>query len=181
MAIRKVARLGHPVLRQVARQVPTAQITGPETKQLVRDLCETMIEYEGVGLAAPQVFESTRVFVMYAGGETSEGQAPAPTVWINPEIKPLDTGLEQGWEGCLSIPDLRGLVPRHPRIEISGYDADGQHRRVEYEGFPAVVAQHEFDHLEGIVFLDRMDDFRTLAFLKEHERYWLPREDDDES
>ena len=181
MAIRKVARLGHPVLRQVARLVPADQITAPETQQLVRDLCETVIEYEGVGLAAPQVFESRRVFVMYAGVGEEEPDAPSPVVWINPEIKPLDPEREQGWEGCLSIPDLRGLVPRHRRIEIRGFDADGQPRTVQYEGLSAVVAQHELDHLEGIVFLDRMEDFRTLSFLKEHERYWLPREADDEA
>jgi peptide deformylase len=176
MAIRKVARLGHPVLRRRAEEIPVAEITGGEVQRLVRDLLETMIEYEGVGLAAPQIFESQRVFVMYATPEGDEDAAPRPTVWINPKLSFVTDTMVDGWEGCLSIPDLRGAVPRHDAARITGYDAQGREKQADYEGFSAIVAQHEFDHLDGIVFLDRMTDLQTLSFVKEHERFWQTEE-----
>jgi peptide deformylase len=181
MSIRKVARLGHPVLRQVARPIPPDQITSDEVKRLVQDLMETMVEYEGVGLAAPQIFESVRAFVMYVPPDPDSGFPGVPmTAWINPRLTVLDGDSAAGWEGCLSIPDLRGKVERPLVVEIAGYGADGVQHTVRYEGFPAVVAQHEFDHLEGIVFLDRMQDMSTLSFLREYERYWHRAADDDD-
>jgi peptide deformylase len=180
MAIRKVARLGHPVLRQVAREVPTDQIGGVEIRRLVEDLRDTIAEYEGVGLAAPQIFDSLRVFAMLSGLEDDDVVRP-PTIWINPQLVYPETEQVEGWEGCLSIPDLRGLVPRRRIVEVSGFDETGKVSKVTYEGFPAVVAQHEHDHLEGIVFLDRMREFSTLSFLREFERYHVtPGSDADE-
>jgi peptide deformylase len=180
MAIRKVARLGHPVLRLVARPIPVSEITTDPVQRLIRDLGETMVEYEGVGLAAPQIFESWRAFVMYVPPDPEAGFAGIPlTVWINPRLTVLDEANASGWEGCLSIPDLRGKVERPLKVEIVGFGPDAVERTVRYEGFPAVVAQHEFDHLEGVVFLDRMKDMSTLSFLREYERYWH-RADQDE-
>lgn len=178
MAIRKVARLGHPVLREVARPVEPSQITSEAVQRLVRDLGETMVEYDGVGLAAPQIFESLRVFVMYVPPDPDAGSPGIPlTAWINPRLSPVGKGVATGWEGCLSIPDLRGKVERATAIEIRGFGPDGRERTVRYEGFPAVVAQHEYDHLEGTVFLDRMKDMSSLTFLREYERYWLSADD----
>jgi peptide deformylase len=174
VAIRKVARLGHPVLRQVARPIPPGEITSDTVQRLVRDLSETMVEYDGVGLAAPQIFESLRVFVMFVPPDPDLGLPGVPlTAWINPRLAPVGQASAVGWEGCLSIPDLRGKVERPTAVELSGFGPDGRERTVRYEGFPAVVAQHEFDHLEGTVFLDRMKDMSTLTFLREYERYWL--------
>jgi peptide deformylase len=171
MAILKVARLGHPVLRQVAREVPVDAIGSPEVQRFVRDLRETMLEYEGVGLAAPQVFESIRIFAMISGSDEEAAVRRPATVWINPQLYFPTTEEVEGWEGCLSIPDLRGLVLRHRVVEVSGFDETGKAHRIRYEGFPAVVAQHETDHLDGRVFLDRMKDFSSLSFLREFERY----------
>ena len=177
MSIRKVARLGHPVLRQVAREVPADQIGSAETQRLAVDLRDTMAEYEGVGLAAPQIFDSLRVFAMLSGLEDDTVVRP-PTIWINPQLEYPDTEQIEGWEGCLSIPDLRGRVPRRRIVEVSGFDETGKACRVRYEGFPAIVAQHEYDHLEGIIFLDRMREFTSLSFLREFERYHVTTEQD---
>jgi peptide deformylase len=176
VAIRKIARLGHPVLRQVAHPVPEEAITGDEVQRLIKDLLDTVLEYEGVGLAAPQIFDSRRVFVMYEGTGDDRVPRPRPTVWVNPQLTFADDDIVDGWEGCLSIPDLRGQVGRHRSVLVTGFDAQGRARRVRYEGFPAIVAQHEYDHLDGIVFVDRMSDMHSLSFLKEFERYWLPAE-----
>lgn len=182
MAIRKVARLGHPVLRQVAQPIPVAEIKSDAVQRLVRDLGETMVEYDGVGLAAPQIFEPWRVFIMYVPPDPESGFPGIPlTAWINPRLTVVDGSTSQGWEGCLSIPDLRGTVERPLAVELAGYGPDGVERVVRYEGFPAVVAQHEFDHLDGVVFLDRMKDMSTLTFVREYERYWHRADDDEEA
>lgn len=172
MAIRKVARLGHPVLRQVAKPIPPDQIVSDPVQRLVADLHDTMVEYEGVGLAAPQIFESVRAFIMYAPFDPEAGiDDVPPTVWINPKLTFDSEESLAGFEGCLSIPDLRGRVERHQSVIVSGYDYHGKEMEVRYEGFAAIVAQHEYDHLDGIVFLDRMTDMSTLSFLREYERY----------
>ena len=180
MAILKVARLGHPVLRQMAREVPVEAIESAELQRFVRDLRETMLEYEGVGLAAPQVFESIRVFAMITGTDEDAAYRRPATVWINPQLHFPGSEEVQGWEGCLSIPDLRGLVTRQRVVEVSGFDETGKAHRIRYEGFPAIVAQHENDHLDGRVFLDRMTDFSSLSFLREFERFHLASADEDE-
>ena len=178
MAILKVARLGHPVLRQVAREVPVDVIESAELQRFVRDLRETMREYEGVGLAAPQVFESICVFAMISGVDEESAVRRPATVWINPQLHFPGPEEIEGWEGCLSIPDLRGRVTRRRVVEVSGFDETGKAHRIRYEGFPAIVAQHENDHLDGRVFLDRMSDFSSLSFLQEFERYHLTSPDD---
>lgn len=180
MAIRKVARLGHPVLRQVAQDVPVEAILGSEVQRLARDLRDTMAEYEGVGLAAPQVYEPLRIFAMLSGADEDSAAMRPPTIWINPQLGFPTSDEVEGWEGCLSIPDLRGLVARRRVVEVTGFDDTGKACRVRYEGFPAIVAQHENDHLDGKIFLDRMNGFASLTFLREFERYFLPSPESDE-
>lgn len=183
MAILKVARLGHPVLRTKAAPVPPADIKSARIQQLIDDMFETMGEYSGIGLAAPQVHESLRVFV--AGVREADivtpmtDEADMPYIaLINPEIQPVGGDAELGWEGCLSIPDVRGKVPRARTVRVRGYDRAG--RKVEFvaDGLPARVVQHEHDHLDGVVFFDRMTSFETLTFMDEYRRYWA--KDDEE-
>ena len=131
-----------------------------------------MIEEHGVGLAAPQVAEQLRLFAYWLPSADGEAEI-APTVVVNPEIKVVDPGLEEGWEGCLSIPGLRGMVPRHRRIKVKGRTIDGEPLSFTADGFHARVIQHEFDHLDGVVFLDRMTSAHSLAFEEEWERYIL--------
>jgi peptide deformylase len=178
MSILKVARMGHPVLRAVARPIEKAEIASPALQRLIDDMIETMVEYHGVGLAAPQVHESVRLFVAQpgAGDKTDE---PAPTlVIINPEVTPVGSDIVEGWEGCLSIPDIRGRVPRARQIRIRGWNRRGERLDLAAEDFAARVMQHETDHLDGVLFFDRMKTFETLTFLDEYARYWRKTDDD---
>jgi peptide deformylase len=168
----EVIRLGHPVLRTTAEPVPEEWYSSGRLDELGRDLVRTMLEEEGVGLAAPQVAEPLRLFAYWlpAHGDTAEIE---PTVLINPDIRVVDPDLEEGWEGCLSIPDLRGLVPRHRRIKVKARRVDGEPVSFTADGFHARVIQHEFDHLDGVVFLDRMTSAHSLAYEQEWEQYTL--------
>jgi peptide deformylase len=172
MSILKVARMGHPVLRRRARAVEPAAIRSPAFQKLVDDMIETMHEYQGIGLAAPQVHESLRLFV--AGIEGDEDRLPLVTI-VNPEITPIgSTTVDEweGWEGCLSIPDVRGRVPRAREIRLRAFDRHGKRLDMTLRDFPARVMQHEFDHLDGVLFLDRMSTFESLTFMDEYSRYW---------
>jgi peptide deformylase len=173
MSILKVARMGHPVLRTRARALEAAELKTPIVQRLIDDLIETMREYQGIGLAAPQVHESLRLFV---AGSTDEEHGFPLTVVANPEITVLGTEVVEDWEGCLSIPDVRGRVPRARQIQVRGLDRQGRKLELKISGFPARVMQHETDHLDGVLFLDRMRSFETLTFLDEFGRYWS-RED----
>ncbi len=166
MAILRVAQMGHPVLRMVAEPVPIESIPTPAFQQFCEDMLETMHEYDGAGLAAPQVYTSLRVVV--ADLETGNG----PEFLINPEIEVLTDEHSGMMEGCLSIEGLRGRVYRPNHIRLSFYNRAAE--RVEYEltGFSATVTQHECDHLDGVLFVDRCDT-GTLAFLREYRR-WGP-------
>jgi peptide deformylase len=176
MAILKVARMGHPVLRQRTRPVDKHEIRTPDFQRLIDDMIETMEEYSGIGLAAPQVHESKRIFVAVLDAE-GEGEAEA---LINPEITVLGGQVVEGWEGCLSIPDIRGRVPRSPHIRVSALNRDGKRIEIEARDFPARVIQHETDHLDGILFFDRMTQFDSLTYLEEYSRYHVRRGDDEE-
>jgi len=171
MSILKVARMGHPVLREKARPLDRAALRSPAIQTLIDDLIDTMIEYHGVGLAAPQVHESVRVFVARLGPDDDEADAE-PMVLVNPEIVRVGTETVDGWEGCLSIPDIRGRVPRAREIVLRGLDRQGARIECPLQDFPARVAQHEADHLDGILFFDRMRTFESLTFLDEYARYW---------
>ena len=183
MSVLKVARIGHPVVRAAARELTPDEIRSPQIQRLIDDMRVTMYEYEGVGLAAPQIHESLRLAVLEVPGsdKRAEEGVPGPsgshgvpfTVLVNPKVTPLGPETVEGWEGCLSIPDLRGLVPRFARLRLEALDRQGKPYTVEAEGFHARVIQHECDHLEGNVYLDRMRDMRTLSFIKELHDYVL--------
>ena len=179
MSILKVARIGHPVIRTPAREVAKEAFRDPAFQKLIDDMRETMYEYEGVGLAGPQVHESLRVAVLEVPASDDRSQAEVPfTVLVNPVITPLDEAREQGWEGCLSIPDLRGVVSRLERLRLDAFDRDGTPFSLEASGFFARVIQHECDHLDGRVYLDRMPDMKSLTFIKEFEAHVLRDEDE---
>jgi peptide deformylase len=182
MAILKVARLGHPVLRQTARPVPLDAIDAPETQRFIDDLIETMREYDGAGLAANQVHELVQIAAIEVQANPRYPDAPdiPLMVVINPVVTPLTEEMEEGWEGCLSVPDMRGKVPRYTAVRLQCYDRAGQRVDLVAKDFVARVIQHETDHLFGTVYLDRMRDFSTLSYLAEWNRYWLgSREGDD--
>ncbi len=168
----EVVRLGHPVLRQVAEPVPEELFGTSRLHDMSRDMIRTMLSEDGVGLAAPQVAETLRLFVYWVPGDDDHPDI-APQFLANPEIKPVGDSVEKGWEGCLSIPGLRGLVPRFSRIKVRARDLEGNPVSLTADGFHARVMQHEFDHLDGIVFLDRMDSPASLAYEQEWERYVL--------
>ncbi|WP_207456191.1 peptide deformylase [Azospirillum sp. SYSU D00513] len=165
MALLKIARMGHPVLRAMAE--PVRDPTDPEIRRLAADMIETMEDAPGVGLAAPQIHVSKRIIVFRVPADRSGGETVEPTVLINPELEPVGEEMELGWEGCLSIPGLRGVVPRHARIRYRGVGLDGAPIEREAAGFHARVVQHEFDHLNGVLYIDRMPDLRHLAFNEE--------------
>lgn len=167
MALRPIIRLGNPVLRAVAR--PVLDPTDPEIARLIADMSETMEGAGGVGLAAPQVASGLRAIVWrpisVRGGDGSDRVAHL----LNPEFVPLDSTRELDVEGCLSIPELRGLVPRYARIGLSGLDLAGNRVEREATGFEARILQHEVDHLDGVVYLDRMTDMASLGYRPEQD------------
>ena len=175
MAILKVARLGHPILREVARPVPTERIRSAEIQRFIDDMVETMREYDGAGLAAPQVHTLLQIAVIEVDGNPRYPDAPGIplTVVVNPVVTPLTEEIEDGWEGCLSVPDMRGMVPRYTAVRLQCYDQDGQHVDLVAKEFFARVIQHETDHLQGVVYVDRMRDLSTLSYLAEWKRHWL--------
>ncbi len=169
MSILKVARLGHPVLRMQGEQLSKGQIRSTEVQQLIDDMFETMHEYEGVGLAAPQVHRSIQLAVIEL--PATPDQAGQQLTLVNPEVVPLDEARALGWEGCLSIPDLRGQVPRAVRVRVEAFDRQAKRVAFDAEGFLARVIQHECDHLNGVLYIDRMIDLKTLSFIREFDRY----------
>ena len=175
MAILKVARMGHPVLRKRAEPLDPREIGTPRIQRLIDDMFETMHDSRGIGLAGPQVHESVRLFV--AGVDDPDGGMP-PVVVINPEITPAGPAVEEDWEGCLSIPDIRGRVPRATKIRLRALDRHGRPLALTADGYPARVLQHETDHLDGVLFFDRMTSFETITFLEEYGRYWARNDDD---
>jgi peptide deformylase len=171
MSILKVARMGHPVLRAKARLIEKADIKGALIQKLIDDMLETMAEYRGVGLAAPQVHEDVRLFV--AGLDAANDDEPAePMAIINPEIAVVGSDVIEDWEGCLSVPDIRGRVPRAREIRVRAFDRRGDRIELRAQNFAARVIQHETDHLDGMLFFDRMRSFESLTYLEEYSRYW---------
>jgi len=174
MAILKIARMGHPVLAQVAHPVPDP--TAPEIRHLVNDMVETMVDANGAGLAAPQVHVPLRLVIFQAPSERSDPGLSEPeqfdhtaplTCLINPEIMMMDPGTEGGWEGCLSVPGLRGYVERPAHIRYRGFGLDGRLIERTARGFHARVVQHEVDHLDGRLYPSRIADFSKLIFESE--------------
>ncbi len=177
MSLLKVARMGHPVLRKRARALDPSELRSAVVQKFIDDMVDTMVEYEGVGLAAPQVHEGLRIFV--AGIEGDEGRMQVRP-FVNPVVTPLSEQTADDWEGCLSIPDIRGRVPRFQKVRVAALDRKGKPFELELEGFAARVVQHEADHLDGVLFFDRMTSFETLTFLEEFSRYHRRRDADDE-
>ena len=175
MAILKVARLGHPVLRQRAEVVPLGEIRSSETQCLIDDMVATMREYDGAGLAANQVHTLKRIAVIEVTGNPRYPDAPQIplTVLVNPVVTPLTEEMEEGWEGCLSVPDMRGVVPRYTAVRLEAFDRDGESIDLVAKDFFARVIQHETDHLDGIVYVDRMRDLSTLSHIAEWQKHWL--------
>ncbi len=170
MSILKVARIGHPVIRTAAKPVPKEAFRDALFQKLVDDMRETMYEYEGVGLAGPQVHESWRLAVIEVAASDDRVRAEVPfMVVVNPVVTPLGDEREAGWEGCLSVPDLRGVVSRLRKLKLEALDRHGKPYSLEASDFFARVIQHECDHLDGNVYLDRMSDMRSLTFIKEFE------------
>lgn len=161
MALRPIIRLGNPVLRAVAQ--PVLDPTDPELARLVADMAETMVAAGGVGLAAPQVASGVRAIVWRPISVRGEGGDRIVHL-LNPELVPLEQAQELDVEGCLSIPELRGLVPRYTRIGLAGFGVDGNRVEREATGFEARILQHEVDHLDGVVYLDRMTDMASLGY-----------------
>jgi peptide deformylase len=180
MSILKVARMGHPVLRAKARPLEKSEILSAPMQKLIDDMFDTMREYHGVGLAGPQVHEGLRLFVALLDPGDSDDERdrepPAPIVIINPEITVVDAAMVEDWEGCLSIPDIRGRVRRAREIRVRALDRKGGRIELRAQGFPARVIQHETDHLDGVLFFDRMKSFESLTFLDEYSRFHRPED-----
>lgn len=182
MAIRKVVRMGHPVLRRAAEPLDEAAIGSDELLRLIADMIDTLHDYGGIGLAAPQIGESIRLAIVEIPEDGSRyGELPGMplTVFINPTITVLEGETHGFWEGCLSVPGLRGFVERPQHIRVDYVDLERNRQALELNGFLATVFQHEFDHLDGKLYIDRLTDTRLLAFEEEFMRYLAPRENAD--
>lgn len=173
MSILKTSLLGNPILRQTAEQLSLSDLKKHAIQQLIDDMIVTMHEYEGVGLAAPQVHESLQIAVIEVKENKRYPSAPSIPllILVNPEFIFKSEELQEGWEGCLSIEGFRGIVPRSNEVEIKFLDRLGKKQELSATGFAAVVIQHELDHLAGKVYLDRMSNLKTLCHLKEFQQY----------
>lgn len=166
--------MGHPVLREKAKSIDVKKITSEETQALIRDLVDTMEEYGGIGIAAPQIHESKSIAIirMDTGSKTYLDANNEPiTVFINPKIKVVDPKKQEFWEGCLSVPGLRGLVARPRKVQVVYYDEKGEQQELTVDEFSATVLQHELDHLSGTLYVDRIEDKTKLMFEEEYMKY----------
>jgi peptide deformylase len=168
--LRQIAQLGQPVLRNTAKTVTDP--SNPTIQALIGDMLATVADVNGVGIAAPQVFESLQIFIIASRPSPRYPHAPAlePTVMINPVITWMSNELDKGWEGCLSIPGIRSLVPRNTRIAVKYLTLKGETQEEELTGFVARIFQHEFDHLNGVVFIDRVENTIDIVTEKEYLR-----------
>ncbi len=175
MSLLKIARLGHPKIRNGAEKLSLQELSLGSTQTLIDDLIETMRDANGVGIAAPQVHVSKQIIVIEVSPDNPRypQQLAVPlTILINPDIVSHSSQQEEDWEGCLSVPDLRGFVPRWSSVTVRGLERNGNPITLEAHGFFARVIQHEVDHLQGEVFLDRLRDLRTLTHLSEYYKFW---------
>ena len=172
MAILRVARMGNPVLRRTADRVSAEELATEEIQGLIDDMLDTVGDYGGAGLAAPQVHISKQVAVICPPAEEDGSEAGVPAiVLVNPVIEPLGEEMETGWEGCLSVPEIRGQVRRPRAVQVTAMDRRGEPIRFRAEGRAATIVQHEVDHLAGVLYLDRMEGLQSLCFLTEYARY----------
>jgi peptide deformylase len=179
MAALEIVQVGHPVLRAPAREVQPEELATPELQRLCTDLVETMRAAQGAGIAAPQVGESLRVFAVEVRDNERYPYKPRLDlrVLVNPVVRPLSDEAYMSYEGCLSVPDLRGLLPRHVEVEVAYLDQEGVAQLERFGGLSAGTMQHELDHLDGVLFLDRVDDPSTLCtwemFRQYRQAVWL--------
>jgi peptide deformylase len=173
VSVREIATIGHPVLRERARELTPEELRSPEVQRLIDDMIETMRESGGAGLGANQVHEPVRVAVAEVDGNPRYPyKPPIPlTVMVNPQIEPLDEELVEINEGCLSVPDLRGNLHRHVNVRVRYLDREGREHEEVKRGLTAGTFQHELDHLDGVLFVDRVEDTRTLTTWEQFERH----------
>jgi len=174
VSVREIVTVGHPVLRERAREVTPDELASPETQQFIDDLIDTMRHANGAGIAANQVGVPIRIATIEVGDNPRYPYKPRIplTVIVNPVIEPIDDELVEINEGCLSVPNLRGSVMRHVNVRARYLDRDGVAHDEIRRGLTAGTFQHECDHLDGVLFLDRMRSFESLTFLDEYSRYW---------
>ena len=179
MTTRKVLRMGNPKLREKSRPLALEEIRSESTQTLIQDLFETMHHEQGIGIAAPQIGENVQLcLVGLPKDDPQEGESEFDIlVVINPKIEVVDETRQQFWEGCLSVPGLRGLVPRPQKIRVAFQDQEAQSHELELENFLATVFQHEIDHLFGTLYVDRIEDRTKLAFNEEFAQYWEEAEE----
>jgi len=175
MAILKIAKLGHPVLIKKTNEINN--LNDVDLKKIIYDMSETMIDANGIGLAAPQVHLSHRLFI-YRNPDIEEEEKIKVSVLINPLIENISNETEDDWEGCLSIPGMSGLVRRSKKIKYSAIDLKGEKVSGEVEGLHARVIQHEFDHLNGILYTSRLADKRAFGYSEEIEKFWKKNDED---
>ncbi|MEL7003574.1 MAG: peptide deformylase [Bacteroidota bacterium] len=176
MAVVEVIKMGNPILRKVSEEVGLDKISSIEIQTLIDDLIDTMHHFEGAGIAAPQIGILKRVFVigLQSGNSRYPNKDPFDLLTVvNPEIETINDEEIDSWEGCLSIPDIRGKLKRKKQVLLKGYDRDGQPFDRRLEGFAAIVAQHELDHLDGKLFIDQMKSMESLSFWEEYQKYWM--------
>ena len=174
MSILKISRLGHPVLFNKSK--PVKDITGPGAKKIILDMTETMMDANGIGLAAPQVHISKQI-IIFRNNEQENDKDIKITALINPKLTKIDEEVENQWEGCLSIPGMLGLVKRFSKIKYEGYDMSGNIIQKEVEGLEARVVQHEYDHLMGILYTSRLVDKKAFGYAGEIEKFWQDKKD----
>jgi peptide deformylase len=180
MAVRPLRTIGDPVLRTPAADVAPAFLRSPELDRLIADLVDTMRAEGGIGIAAPQIGESLRAAIIEIAPDSTRypDMQPFPlTLFVNPCIHVLDATEQSFWEGCLSVPGLRGYVPRPRRVRVDYLNAKGAAESLTADGFLATVLQHELDHLDGVLFVDRVRDTTRLTTLENYARYWARRDD----
>ena len=175
MAILKIAKLGHPVLLKKTNEI--SNLNDINLKKIIYDMSETMIDANGIGLAAPQVHLSHRLFI-YRNPDIEEEEKIKVFVLINPKIENISNETEDDWEGCLSIPGMSGLVRRSKKIKYSAIDLKGEKVSGEVDGLHARVIQHEFDHLNGILYTSRLADKRAFGYSEEIEKFWKKNDED---
>lgn len=180
--IRQLCRMGHPILRQEAAEIEPKEIISPEFQELIHDMWESMEHYGGIGIAAPQLGVSKKVAVirLESGNRYEQVLEKSELVIINPSITVIDEAHQGFWEGCLSVPGLRGYVERPQKIKINFLDEQAQAKELEASGFLATVIQHELDHLFGLLYVDKLSDTRLLSFNEEFEQFIVPTSEEDE-
>ena len=188
MAIRSVLRMGHPLLREVTKEFTEAEVKDPQFQELLQDMMDTMEAEGGIGLAAPQIGVSKRMAIIdlsnasdrYPENADHPEELKGLGIYINPTWEFMDSCLQGFWEGCLSVPGLRGLVHRPRKIKVQFRDVNWNLKTIIAEDFLATVFQHEFDHLDGVLYVDRLKDIRKLAYIEEYQQFWVPKDEDDE-